>query len=308
MAKLPAPGLGAVGVERLLRLFRDVHHLGGRELHPEGEFVLRDSRPRLGVAEFFLLDLVQVLHRVEPEAPHVAVHSRGIGEIQHGLTLAAALHALKDARQKAAAPASLPARGLHARGNQHHEPGQVLRLAAEAIARPRPETRPPLPREAGIQKQFGGRVVELIRLHRLDDGEFIRDLTERLDRVRHPDAGPAVLPERLRRPHELGHARSKREPLPLQELIRAVLAAVLDQFRLVIEQIELRRRSRHVEIDDPLGGPREVRRSRCERVVGRDRRRISAHHSPELRQRETTQTERGALEEVAAGGVLETFD
>ena len=44
-------GLGPVAFEDRLRLAGDVHHLGHRDLHAEGQLVLRDARERLGMAE-----------------------------------------------------------------------------------------------------------------------------------------------------------------------------------------------------------------------------------------------------------------
>ena len=64
-AKLAAAGLGAVHVEDVPRLARDVHHFGHRGLHAESEFVLRNARARLGAAEFGGLHLVEVAQGIE---------------------------------------------------------------------------------------------------------------------------------------------------------------------------------------------------------------------------------------------------
>ena len=61
-------------------------------------------------------------------------------------------------------------------------------------------------------------------------------------------------------------AADEREPLAFQQLRRASLAVVLDQLRLVVEQIELRRRADHVQVDHVLGLRRKVRRPGGERI------------------------------------------
>ena len=81
-------------------------------------------------------------------------------------------------------------------------------------------------------------------------------------------AALAALVELVRRPQQLGMSFDEGESLVLEQLIGARLHVVLDQRRLVVEQVLLGRSARHVEIDDPLGLGREVRRSRRHRVVG----------------------------------------
>ena len=70
-----------------------------------------------------------------------------------------------------------------------------------------------------------------------------------------------VLLERERRAEQLRRALDESEALALgNDLGRDLLAVVLLQLRLVIEQVELRRRAGHEQIDDVLGLWREVRR------------------------------------------------
>src|SRR6185312_12678873 len=78
------------------------------------------------------------------------------------------------------------------------------------------------------------------------------------------------------------------ESLPLEQMLGALLAVELLQRRLVIEQIELRRRAHHVQEDHALG-PR--------RVVGRR----AAFFAEEAAQGERAEAHRGALQDGAAG-------
>ena len=70
-------------------------------------------------------------------------------------------------------------------------------------------------------------------------------------------------------PSSFGTPLMKANRSPLMQRFGAVLAVQLDQLRLVVEQIQLRRRAGHVQIDDPLRLGRKMRRLRGERIGGR---------------------------------------
>ena len=112
-----------------------------------------------------------------------------------------------------------------------------------------------------------------------------------------PDC-PCLL-ELERRGQQLRRALDEREALALDELRGNVLAVVLRQRRLGIEQIDLRRRAGHEEIDDALGPGRELQRSRPAAVGSR---RLLGEHDVvhQRRQRQAADAERGLLEEMAA--------
>ena len=77
----------AIIVEHLLRFARDVHHVGHARLHAECEFVLRDARGGLGMAEFARLLFVEIAKRIERLAPQLAIHPGRIAHIQDGVAL-----------------------------------------------------------------------------------------------------------------------------------------------------------------------------------------------------------------------------
>src|SRR4051812_33321713 len=74
-------------------------------------------------------------------------------------------------------------------------------------------------------------------------------------------AALTALVELIRRSQELGMALDERETLVLEQLVGAGLHVMLDERRLVVEEILLGRSARHVQIDDALrlgrkhGGP-----------------------------------------------------
>ena len=148
-------------------------------------------------------------------------------------------------------------------------------------------------------------------MHRPDDRDVIDDLADVGQQVADRLAALAALVELVRGAQQLGMPLDEREPLVLEQLVGAGLHVVLDQGRLVVEQVLLGRGARHVEIDDPLGLGREVRRPGDHRVVGRGRQRpgpswsagplrsstLAAH---EHRQGDRAQPGLGMLEELAA--------
>jgi len=64
--------------------------------------------------------------------------------------------------------------------------------------------------------------------------------------------GLPVLGETLRRAEQTRDARGERETSATQKRFGARLAIATDQLRLVIEQVEVRRRPGHVQVDDVL--------------------------------------------------------
>ena len=87
---------------------------------------------------------------------------------------------------------------------------------------------------------------------------------------------------------------------PSSELLRALLPSALDEFRFVVEQIVLRRRAGHVQIDHRLRLGCEVRRPGVTRHVTREG--TVAHH---LRQCKAAEAERAMLQELTASAVQE---
>ena len=98
--------LGAVHLEHVLRLLRDVHQLRRAGLHAERHLERVDARGDFGIADCVEPHLVQLLDRIERVALQLVVDAARVREIQHRVAAAAELHALIDRRQKAAAPAA----------------------------------------------------------------------------------------------------------------------------------------------------------------------------------------------------------
>ena len=269
VGKARLAGLRPVVFEHLLRLLGDVHDLGHAGLHAKGQLILRDARDSLGMAELGDLLLIEILQGIERLAAHGAVHAGGIAHKEHGIALAAALHALIHAGNEAAAPAALAAAGLRAAGDERDKARQVLILRAETIRGPRTHGGPALPRMPGEEQQLRRRMIELVRVHRTDHAHLIGDGVKVRAGVAHPDAAFAVLRKGTRCAHELGHPGGEGEAPAFENRVRAVLPAALHELRFVVKQVEVRRRSRHVQVDHAFGLRRKLRLLRRERIVRR---------------------------------------
>jgi hypothetical protein len=95
-----------------------------------------------------------------------------------------------------------------------------------------------------------------------DDRDVVDDFRQVWEQLGDFRARLPVLLELKRRAEQLRGAFDEREALALDVLRRNVLPVVLGQRRLGIEQIELRRRTRHEEIDDAFGSRRELQAGR----------------------------------------------
>ena len=89
------------------------------------------------------------------------------------------------------------------------------------------------------------------------------------------------------------------KPLPFQQVFWARLAAELLQRRLVIKQIELRRRTHHVQEDDALGPRGKMTQLWRQRIAGGG---FASHGLTEQpAEGDRAQTHAGALQQGAAG-------
>jgi hypothetical protein len=165
--------------------------------------------------------------------------------------------------QEATAPAGSPAIGLAGTGEQHHEGGQVLTIAADAVAEPGTETRPAGYLEAGAQIDLGGAVVELRGVHRLDERHVVGDALQPGEQTGNRRAGISVAFEGVWRRQKFGHAFDESETLALDEAVGDGLSVVFLELRFVVEEVNLRRAAGHVQIDHALGFCRKV-----EAVIG----------------------------------------
>ncbi len=90
-------------------------------------------------------------------------------------------------------------------------------------------------------------MVELVGVHGLEEAHLVYQFREVRQVLRHPGPRLPVLLKRRLRPQHLRHALDEGKPLPLQQRLGAVLPIQLLQVRLEVEQLQLRRRPRHMQ-------------------------------------------------------------
>ena len=251
-----------------------------------------------GIADGALAQGVEIADGVERTAADVGRDAGRIRDEEDRVAAGAELDALMTGREKAAAPAGLSAVRIVLAGEEDDERGQVGVFAAESVREPRAETGTADDLMAGVHEDLRRRVIELRGLHRPDDGELVDVLREVRQQVGQFGAGLAVARELERRAEQLGRAFDEREAFAFDDVFGDGLAVVLIQLRLGIEEIELRGRAGHEQVDDALRAGREVRTDggggRREEAIVEQRREC-----------ERTDAEAALLEEVAARDVAQ---
>ena len=96
-------------------------------------------------------------------------------------------------------------------------------------------------------------MIELIGGHRFDEGQVVGLLGQVGNGVGHPGSALSVLFEFVWGSHQLGDARCEGEAFAFEEFIRAGFVVKLLEFGFVVEQVEMRRGTCHVQVNDPFG-------------------------------------------------------
>jgi hypothetical protein len=177
------------------------------------------SMPRgdLGVARGRELDSVQVTDRVQAPPPAGSVHSVGVREVEDWVAFRAALDALVDGREEAAAPERCASIGRLVAGDEDHERRQAVGLAAEPVRDPRAHAGPSELGRPRVKEHLGRSVVELIGVQRPDDGEIVHDAGESRQQLGDLGAVRTVARELVRCAEHFGHALDEREALLFEE-------------------------------------------------------------------------------------------
>ena len=220
-------GLRAVGLQRRGRFVAQIDQFRRAGLHPLGHLVAGDPRIDLRVAGHGQSLAVQLHYRIDRPMLSLASDARRAVEIQNRIALAAQRHALVDARQEPVRPKIRPAPRPARTRLQHHEAGQILALAAQAVGNPRADRRPTESRRAGLGQQLGRPVIEDVSLHRPHDGDVVGHAAQVRQQLRDFRARLAVSLELANRAQTFGVFLEESEPLALQVRLRNRLAGKL---------------------------------------------------------------------------------
>ena len=226
-------------------------------MQAESHFVLRDPRGDLRIRIALESQSVEGRYTVDHALLAVSVNPARVGEKMDRFGSGAKLHALVDAGQESVSPSAVARRV--GTGIQNDESRQAVAERAQPVRDPRAESWPSESSESGMEEEFAGTMVELVGLHRTDDGQVICSLGQVRQEVGEPRAGLTVLREFVRGRQRSRALGNKGELLALQDAVGHWLAFKLREGRLGVEQIDLGRTAKHVQEDDMLGPRGEVR-------------------------------------------------
>src|SRR5262249_19534685 len=125
-------------------------------------------------------------------------------QVQNRLAAGTKRHTLIRRRQKTAAPIEGAPTGTPRSRLQDHEARQALRLAADAVRHPGPDTGPAELRRTGVNEDFGWGMIEDVRCHRADDRQIIDDTRQMWQQIRDVGTALAMTREAARRPQQFG--------------------------------------------------------------------------------------------------------
>src|SRR5689334_13306235 len=103
-----------------------------------------------------------------------------------------------------------------------------------------------------MYQQLCRRMVELIGGNSLKKTHFINDGRKMRKMFTHPGTALTILREAGLRSQHLGYASDKSKSFSLEQRRRTILSIEFHQFGLVIKKLQLRRCSRHVQINNTL--------------------------------------------------------
>ena len=111
----------------------------------------------------------------------------------------------------------------------------------------------------GVNHELGRAVVELICLKRLNKTYIVYDFREVGESIRDPCTRVTVLLKWKLRPKHIGRSLNKGKVLAFEKRLGAGLPVKSLQIGFVVEELQLARRSDHMEIDHPFCRSREMR-------------------------------------------------
>ena len=133
----------------------------------------------------------------------------------------------------------MPPVGIRAPADQDDETRQVLILGAQSVGDPGAHRRATIARRARVEEQLGRRMIELVGVHRLDDGDLVDRAAQVGQELADHRAALTALLKLVWRAQKLGMPFDEGEPLVLEQLVRAGLHVMLDQLGLEVEQVLL---------------------------------------------------------------------
>ena len=249
--------VSAVELECLGAFTFQVHQLRRAGLQPIRHLVAVNARGNFGVVFNLQSSTIERTDQVYRVALKLGIHALGPAHVEDGIARVSKADPGMFARHEPGRPQRRAAADAAA-GGKHNKSRQITRLGTETVTEPRTEARSAGLGKTGIEKNLPGRVIELIRVHRPDDGDVIDDLGQVRQFVGQLRAGLAVSRKAKPRPQHGGIALDKGVTLIADHRGRQRFALELFQLGLVIKQLQLARCAGLEKMNHPLGLGRKV--------------------------------------------------
>ena len=255
----------AIGFEGGGGLAGQVGEFRDAGLHPISHLVLRDPGIDFRVPKGIGSHRIEGAGGIEHAASGGGIHAGRVAQEEDGIALGTESNALMFAGEEAAPPVA-GAQGLvglvpAALGDHDHEAGQLLVFATDTVGEPSAQGGSSRLLMTGLDEGYGGIVVDGLGPHGLDDTEVIGNTAHVREQLAHPEPGLTMLAPVGHR----GDAREARlaaghagQPLAHPDRSRKLLAVVVPELRLVVEQVDMRRATGHEEPDDAFDLRRKV--------------------------------------------------
>ncbi len=251
--------LGTIHVERLFGLVFDARQFGSRRLHRERHLVGLNASCDLRIADISEPQIVELSQRVDEVGLALAADAIRTRQVQNRVAAAAERHPLIRRRQKPARPERVPSARTARSRLQHDEARQVLGFAPQSVGDPGSHAWPAGGIEAAVHEELRRPVIEDVGLHAANPTDVVDDALVMGQTLTQVHAAFAVLAERAIRAEQFRFGLQECKTPPFEQFRRRILAVILVECGLGIEQFEMTRPSGHEQIDDVLDLRREVR-------------------------------------------------
>ena len=260
--------LGPIGRQCCGGFAGNIHQIGNRSLHAERHLILADACGNFRVTRCGQSAGIQLVDGLKNLGSVFASLPLRVGQKQHRVTRGSKLNSLVHTRQKPTAPQRGASTAQRTR-KQHHIGGQVFGFRSQAIVQPGTNRRPATPAKAGMQKHLCRGMIDLLGVNGFHNRNLIRHGAKVRQQVGKFLARATFFLELKPAACQRHLATNEGKSPAFQQGFRAFLAIPFHKLWLVFKQIQMRRCSNHVQINNAFCLGDEMRLGCCGSGVGR---------------------------------------
>lgn len=222
-------------------------------MHFEGQFVSGNAAGDFRIADLGLAEAIEIEGGLDAIMLELGADAGRVAQVEDGITLIAEEDALEIGGEEAAGPEGGAAAGA-ASGGEDDVTWEVLGEGTEAIINPGAQGRPAEHGGTALHHELAGMMVELIGMHRSDEGDIVRARGDVREEIGEFDAGLSVALEGARAAHQDGGIfLDKSEANLFGERVGEFLAVEFIELGLGIKEIHLAWGTFHKDEDARFG-------------------------------------------------------